>query len=87
MLQQEQQATAQGAAAATASATETQEHFGPLPVSKLEQSGISAGDIKKLQEAGLHTIEAVAYTPKKMILAIKGISDAKADKILVCIFY
>jgi hypothetical protein len=79
MLQQEPQSTAQ------ASATETQEHFGPLPITKLEQSGIASGDIKKLQEAGLHTIEAVAYTPKKMILAIKGISDAKADKILVCI--
>lgn len=70
--------------AAAASAVDTQDQqFGPLCVSKLEQNGISSGDIKKLQEAGLHTIEAVAYTPKKMLLAIKGISDAKADKILV----
>lgn len=70
--------------AAAASAVDTQDQqFGPLCVSKLEQNGISSGDIKKLQEAGLHTIEAVAYTPKKMLLAIKGISDAKADKILM----
>lgn len=66
-----------------AAAVDTQEQFGPLCVSRLEQCGISSGDIKKLQEAGLHTIEAVAYTPKKMLLAIKGISDAKAEKILV----
>jgi hypothetical protein len=62
---------------------ETQEQFGPLAVIKLAVNGITEGDVKKLQEAGLHTIEAVAYTPKKMLLAIKGISDQKADKILV----
>ena len=27
-------------------------------------------------------MEGVAYTPKKALLAIKGISEAKADKIL-----
>lgn len=62
---------------------ETQDQFGPLTVVKLAVNGITDGDVKKLQEAGLHTIEAVAYTPKKMLLAIKGISDNKADKILV----
>lgn len=65
------------------SAAETQDQMGPLTVVKLAVNGITDGDVKKLQEAGLHTIEAVAYTPKKMLLAIKGISDAKADKILV----
>lgn len=62
---------------------ETQEQFGPLSVTKLAVNGITEGDVKKLQEAGLHTIEAVAYTPKKMLLAIKGVSDQKADKILM----
>lgn len=38
--------------------------------------------MKKLAEAGFHTVEAVAYTPKKVILNIKGISEAKADKII-----
>lgn len=51
-------------------------------ITSLERDGITAGDIKKLQEAGYHTIEAVAYAPKKNLLAIKGISDAKAEKIL-----
>ena len=49
----------------------------------LQQSGVSSSDLKKLEEAGFHTIEAVAYTPKKELLHIKGISEAKADKILV----
>ena len=74
-MQQEQQQSGQQ--------SETQDSFGPLSVTKLEINGITAADIKKLQEAGLHTIEAVAYTPRKHILAIKGISDQKADKILV----
>lgn len=63
---------------------DSQEQFGPLSISKLEVNGITAGDIKKLEEAGLHTIEAIAYTPKKVLLAIKGISEQKAEKILVC---
>lgn len=36
-----------------------------------------------MEEAGYFTVEAVAYAPKKSLLAIKGISEAKADKILV----
>jgi DNA repair protein RAD51 len=39
-------------------------------------------DTQKLSEAGLHTVEAVAFTPKKQLCTIKGISEAKADKIL-----
>jgi len=49
----------------------------------LQSCGISATDCKKLAEAGFHTIESVAFTPKKALIAIKGISEAKADKILV----
>ena len=30
---------------------------------------------------GLYTVEAVAFIPRKHLLAIKGISEAKADKI------
>lgn len=45
--------------------------------------GITAADIKKLEEAGFHTIESVAFAPKKMLIMIKGISEAKADKFLV----
>jgi DNA repair protein RAD51 len=55
---------------------------GPLLVQKLQEGGINAQDIKKLTDAGLHTVEAVAYTPKKNLMAIKGISEQKAEKIL-----
>ncbi|XP_030745939.1 DNA repair protein RAD51 homolog 1 [Sitophilus oryzae] len=55
---------------------------GPQPLTRLEANGINAGDIKKLQDAGYHTVESVAYTPKKYLLSIKGISEQKADKIL-----
>jgi DNA repair protein RAD51 len=55
---------------------------GPLLVNKLQEAGIHANDIKKLVEAGLNTVEAVAFTPKKHLLIIKGISEQKADKIL-----
>ncbi|KAK8706872.1 hypothetical protein V6N13_057946 [Hibiscus sabdariffa] len=34
-----------------------------------------------LKDAGLCTVEAVAYTPRKDLIQIKGISEAKVDKI------
>ncbi|KAK4391915.1 DNA repair protein [Sesamum angolense] len=55
---------------------------GPFPVEQLQASGISALDIKKLKDAGLCTVESVAYSPRKELLQIKGISDAKVDKII-----
>ena len=36
----------------------------------------------KLKEAGYATVEAVAYATKKTLIKVKGISDAKADKIM-----
>lgn len=47
-----------------------------------QQNGISATDVKKLEEKGYYTVESVAFAPKKALLEIKGISEAKADKIL-----
>ena len=55
---------------------------GPLLVEKLQEAGIHAQDVKKLTDAGYHTVEAVAYTPKKNLISIKGISEQKAEKIL-----
>ncbi|GAA5859960.1 hypothetical protein JCM8547_003034 [Rhodosporidiobolus lusitaniae] len=54
----------------------------PQPVSALQAHGLSAKDCEKLTEAGYATIEAVAYTPKKVLCQVKGISEAKADKII-----
>ncbi|VDN51156.1 unnamed protein product [Dracunculus medinensis] len=60
------------------------EEMGPYTVvDKLEQSGISASDIRKLKEAGFNTFESIAYAPRKELVAIKGISEQKADKIFL----
>lgn len=48
----------------------------------LKASGIAAMDVKKLKDAGLCTVESVAYSPRKELLQIKGISEAKVDKII-----
>lgn len=55
-------------------------------IDRLEGPGIAASDIKKLKEAGMHTIEMVAYATKKELSGIKGISDNKVDKILEAAF-
>ena len=55
---------------------------GPVQIMKLTEHGINQGDIKKLQEAGFTTVESVAYTPKKTLINVKGLSEAKIDKIL-----
>jgi DNA repair protein RAD51 len=59
-----------------------EEECGPIPITKLEQHGISAVDVKKLQGAGFYTVESVAFSTKKALIAVKGVSDTKADKIL-----
>ncbi|KAI3925787.1 hypothetical protein MKX01_003346 [Papaver californicum] len=51
-----------------------------FPVFSLLLSGIAS--IKKLKDAGLCTAESVAYSPRKELLQIKGISEAKVDKII-----
>jgi len=73
-------AKSSGMSAAAVVETE-EEQFGPLLVGLLEQHGISAPDVKKLQEAGFYTVEAVVYAPRKKLTDIKGISEQKADKI------
>jgi hypothetical protein len=55
---------------------------GPTPIKALEEKGINAGDIKKLEEAGFHTVEAIAFTPKKHLVTVKGLSENKVDKII-----
>ena len=55
---------------------------GPTPVESLQEKGIPGGDVKKLVEAGFRTVESVAFTPKKTLINIKGLSEMKIDKIL-----
>lgn len=61
---------------------EEEQESGPQHVEQLESAGIGAVDIKKLKDAGMHTVEAVAYSTKKALCDIKGISEAKAEKVL-----
>lgn len=60
-----------------------EEESGPMSLSKLEGQGISAADIKKLMEAGYHTVESIAFAPKKALTMVKGVSENKADKLLL----
>ncbi|TYI25296.1 hypothetical protein ES332_A05G040300v1 [Gossypium tomentosum] len=57
-------------------------HHGPFPVEQLQELGIASLDVKKLKDAGLCTVESIAYAPRKDLLQIKGISEAKVDKIM-----
>lgn len=50
---------------------DSEDASGPVLVQKLEAHGIGAADVKKLTEAGYHTVESVAYAPKKALLCIK----------------
>uniref|UniRef100_A0A8C3H0C3 Uncharacterized protein n=1 Tax=Corvus moneduloides TaxID=1196302 RepID=A0A8C3H0C3_CORMO len=52
-----------------------------------EQCGINASDGKRLEEAGFHMVKAMAYAPEKELLNIKVISETKADKIPVRVFW
>lgn len=54
---------------------------GPLLIEQLEGNGITNNDIKKLKAAGFNTVESIAYTLKKNLLLVKGISEIKAEKI------
>lgn len=40
----------------------TSQDVGPSLVTVLQEQGINASDIKKLQDAGLHTVEAVRHS-------------------------
>eukprot|EP00897_Mesotaenium_endlicherianum_P007298 jgi/Mesen1/6597/ME000338S05781 len=58
------------------------EVVGPIPLEQLEAVGIPSSDLKKLKDGGIYTVEGLAYTSKKELLKLKGISEAKADKLL-----
>ncbi|KAL6772110.1 DMC1 [Auxenochlorella protothecoides x Auxenochlorella symbiontica] len=49
---------------------------------KLEALGVIKGDIKKAKDAGFHTCESLLMQPKKRLVEIKGLSEAKIDKLV-----
>lgn len=50
-------------------------------IEKLINQGINAGDVKKLQDAGIYTCNGLMMFTKKHLTGIKGLSEAKVDKI------
>ena len=40
-----------------------------------------AADIKKLAEAGIYTVNAMTQTSKRKLIQIKGLSEAKVEKL------
>lgn len=50
-------------------------------VEELQNHGIGAADIQKLKLAGVCTIKGVNMTSKRCLLKVKGLSEAKVDKI------
>lgn len=50
-------------------------------IEELQNHGINAQDIAKLKSAALNTVTGVRMTPKRQLLKIKGLSEAKVDKI------
>ena len=47
----------------------------------LEADGIKANVIKILVENGFHTVESVAYTPRKALEALRGMTEQVLDKL------
>jgi DNA repair protein RAD51 len=45
-------------------------------------SGLTKRDIQLIVDGGFNTVESVAYTPRRVLEQIKGISEQKAAKIL-----
>ena len=52
-----------------------------VALGELLKHGVAAGDIKKLNEAGIHTASGLMQTSKRKLAQIKGLSEAKCEKI------
>jgi meiotic recombination protein DMC1 len=53
-----------------------------IEIEKLQEHGINAADIAKLKTSGFCTITSIVMATKKELCNIKGINEAKIDKIL-----
>jgi predicted RecB family nuclease len=50
-------------------------------VEELQSFGINVSDIKKLQDAGIVTIGSILQTCTRDLITIKGLSEAKIEKV------
>lgn len=47
----------------------------------LQEQGIAANDLQKLNDAGFHTIESVAHATVRKLSEVRGLSEAKVLKL------
>ena len=52
-----------------------------VDIDQLQAHGINVADIKKLKSAGICTVLGIQMITKKKLCSIKGLSEAKVDKI------
>lgn len=52
------------------------------PIDMLQDAGINASDIAKLKDDGFATIGQLFQVSQKRLMAVKGISEAKMEKLL-----
>merc|ERR1711933_254564 len=58
------------------------DQIGSISIQKLQSTSVTIGDIKKLNEIGIYSIEALVRTPKKDLVSVKGLSVVKVEQIL-----
>ena len=68
-------------AAGDTSAMEEMESNLFVDLDGLQSHGINVADVKKLKSAGICTLLGLQMTTRKKLCAIKGLSEAKVDKI------
>lgn len=54
----------------------------PRSVAELEAAGVSKLDVEKLMNSGFHTVEAIAYTPKRALMHATSIPEQRINKVL-----
>ena len=47
----------------------------------LQEHGVAANDIQKLNDAGFHTVESVAHATVRKLTEVRGLSEAKVLKL------
>ncbi|PKC64474.1 hypothetical protein RhiirA1_345490, partial [Rhizophagus irregularis] len=50
-------------------------------IDELQNHGINSSDIVKLKSAGICTVRAIHMTTRRNLCKIKGLSEAKVDKL------
>ena len=56
-------------------------HVGYQPLDLLQEHGVAANDIQKLNDAGFHTMESIAHSTVRKLSEVRGLSEAKVMKL------